>query len=90
MVAKQLNMQQRTLQRRLASQGLIFETLVDEQRRALAQRHLNELGLPFTHIAGLLGYVDQSTLNRSCRRWFGATPKEIRNSMKVSSLASRK
>ena len=27
---------------------------------------------------GLLGYTEQSTLNRSCRRWFGKTPRQYR------------
>jgi AraC-like DNA-binding protein len=35
-------------------------------------------GLEFSHIAGLLGYTEQSALNRSCRRWFGKTPGECR------------
>ena len=33
-----------------------------------------------SQIAGLLGYTEQSTLNRSCRRWFGMTPRQYRAS----------
>ena len=81
-VANHLNMHPRTLQRRLAKLELIFETLLDQQRCILATRYLNEPGLALTHIAGLLGYVDQSTLNRSCLRWFNATPNNIRGAKK--------
>jgi AraC-like DNA-binding protein len=29
-------------------------------------------------IAGLLGYSEQSVLSRSCRRWFGRSPRGLR------------
>lgn len=77
-VAKHLNLHQRTLQRRLASEGLLFEDLVDDARKTLAKRYLAEPKLELTRVAGLLGYADQSALNRSCRRWFDATPKQLR------------
>ena len=79
-VADQLNMHPRTLQRRLASQtGTNFDTLVDQSRKMLAQRYLAESTMDLTQIAGLLGYADQSTLNRSCQRWFKRSPKSIRH-----------
>jgi len=34
--------------------------------------------MPLGQIADLLGFSEQSVLARSCRRWFGVTPKEIR------------
>ena len=70
-------MHTRTLQRRLSEQNLVFEELVDEHRKELASRYLAESNLRLTQVAGLLGYADQSALNRSCRRWFGMTPKQL-------------
>lgn len=81
LVAQQLNLHPRTLQRRLSNEGLVFEELVDQARKTLAQRYLAEPNLEFIRIAGLLGYADQSALNRSCRRWFNATPKQMRLAM---------
>jgi AraC-like DNA-binding protein len=77
-VAEQLSMHTRTLQRQLAKEGVRFEKLVDHERRELAQRYLTESSFQLTQIAGLLGYAEQSAFNRSCRRWFGATPRFIR------------
>jgi len=31
-------------------------------------------------IASRLGYVDTSNFSRTVRRWFGATPREVRES----------
>lgn len=77
-VAGQLAMHPRSLQRRLADEGVRCQDLIDTQRRALAAAYLAEPELPFSQIAGLLGYAEQSVLNRSCRRWFGMTPKQYR------------
>lgn len=77
-IADQLAMHPRTLQRRLAAEGVRYQDLVDRERRAQAARYLAEPGLHLTQIAGLLGYAEQSALNRSCRRWFGKTPRQYR------------
>lgn len=77
-VAGQLAMHPRSLQRRLADEGVRCQDLIDVQRRALAARYLAEPELPFSQVAGLLGYAEQSVLNRSCRRWFGMTPRQYR------------
>lgn len=77
-VAGQLTMHPRSLQRRLAAEGARCQDLIDLQRRALAAVYLAEPELPFSQIAGLLGYAEQSVLNRSCRRWIGMTPRQYR------------
>jgi AraC-like DNA-binding protein len=33
---------------------------------------------PVEEIAARLGYVDTSNFSRTVRRWFGATPREVR------------
>jgi AraC-like DNA-binding protein len=71
-------MHPRSLQRHLAEEGVRCHDLIDARRRALAVIYLSEPGLPFSQIAGLLGYAEQSVLNRSCRRWFHMTPKQYR------------
>jgi AraC-like DNA-binding protein len=75
-IANQLAMHPRSLQRRLVTEGVRCQDLIDQQRRALAARYLAEPGLPLSQVAGLLGYAEQSALNRSCRRWFGKTPRQ--------------
>ncbi len=77
-IADQLNLHPRTLQRRLADEGAHCHDLIEGARREQAARYLAQPGLHLSQIAGLLGYAEQSTLNRSCRRWFGKTPSQVR------------
>jgi AraC-like DNA-binding protein len=77
-IANQLAMHSRSMQRRLVTEGVRCQGVIDRERRALAATYLAEPGLHLSQIAGLLGYTEQSTLNRSCRRWFGKTPRQYR------------
>ncbi len=78
-VAEQLAMHPRTLQRHLRQDGTCFETLLDGIRRDKARTYLAISGMRFSQISGLLGYADQSTFNRACRRWYRLTPKSLRH-----------
>jgi AraC-like DNA-binding protein len=77
-IADQLAMHPRTLRRRLAAEGLRCQDVIDRERRTQAARYLAVPGLHLNQIAGLLGYTEQSAFNRSCRRWFGKTPRQYR------------
>lgn len=77
-IAGQLGMHPRTLRRRLASEGLRCQDVIDRERRIQAQRYLEVPGLHLNQIASMLGYSEQSAFNRSCRRWFGMTPRQLR------------
>jgi AraC-like DNA-binding protein len=77
-IAEQLMLHPRTLQRRLAHEGLGCQELIERERREQAARYLAEPRLYLNQIAGLLGYAEQSSLNRSCQRWFGKTPRQYR------------
>ena len=82
-IANQLAMHPRSLQRRLVTEGTRCQDLIESERRALAAKYLAEPGLHLGQIAGLLGYAEQSTLNRSCQRWFGTTPRQYRHGLLV-------
>lgn len=77
-VAEELNLHPRTLQRRLAEEGYQYQDLLDQVRRERALEYLASPGLTLAQVAGLLGYAEQSALNRSCRRWFAETPRQTR------------
>jgi AraC-like DNA-binding protein len=77
-IAAELAMHPRTLQRQLATEGVACREVIDQQRRDQAVRYLAEPDLPIQQIVALLGYSEQSTFNRSCRRWFGETPRQLR------------
>lgn len=73
-----MHLHPRTLQRRLASHAVTFEQIQDDIRQKLCLKYLHEPSIPLSHIAVLVGYSDQSVLTRSCRRWFGKTPTQLR------------
>lgn len=77
-IARLLGLQERTLNRRLSKRGTSFEAIRDEVRRNLAFRYLARDDLSLTEIAGRLGYSELAVLSRSCRRWFGAPPRRLR------------
>jgi AraC-like DNA-binding protein len=77
-IARKLGMSQRTLARRLASEGLSFTAIFDGLRCDLAKHYLREADLPITTIAWLLGYQEVSALTHAFKRWTGKTPKQAR------------
>lgn len=74
LIAEQVGLHERTLQRHLAEQGYRFNDILDEIRRERADSYLAERDIPMSQIAGMLGYSEQSVFNRACRRWFASTP----------------
>jgi AraC-like DNA-binding protein len=68
----------RTLQRRLEQDGLVFEDLVDDARRAGAEQYLVDPAVRISQVAGLLGYTTQSSFSHAFRRWHGLSPREWR------------
>lgn len=55
-----------------------FRMLIDDVRRDTARSYLLETDLLLTDIAFRLGYSDSSVFTRSCRKWFGEAPSEVR------------
>ncbi|MDM9625007.1 AraC family transcriptional regulator [Rhizobium sp. S152] len=77
-VAEALKMTRWTLQRRLAAEGQVFSTLVEETRRRLALLYLGQTHLTINDIASILGYSELSAFSRACVRWFDAAPSKMR------------
>jgi AraC-like DNA-binding protein len=78
-IARRLGMSQRTLARRLATEGLTFAGVLNELRVDLARRYLLEEDLPISEIAWLLGYQEISAFTHAFKRWNGKTPSEARS-----------
>lgn len=78
-MAMQLNMSRRTLQRKLAEADLTYQKLVDDTRRDLALRHLDNPRHSVTDVTFLLGFSQQSAFTRAFRRWTGMSPLEYRS-----------
>jgi AraC-like DNA-binding protein len=77
-IARALHLSERTLQRRLHDEGSSFQELLEDTRRDLARRYLRQRQLPLAEAAYLLGFAEQSTFQRACRRWFATSPHKYR------------
>ena len=78
-VAGELAMSERTLQRRLEEEATSFVQLIDTTRRELAEQYLGRLQLSLAQAAYLLGFADQSSFFRACKRWFDSSPGQYRS-----------
>jgi AraC-like DNA-binding protein len=83
-VAVALSLSTRTLQRKLAEAGTNFQAVHDAARHALAEELLRDSQLNLTDVAFMLGYREQSSFNRACREWFGATPARTRERLRAA------
>lgn len=81
LIAEQLGMHMRMLQRRLAEQDRSFDEIVETIRRDRADHYLAERHMPMSQVAGLLGYSEQSVFNRACQRWFAMSPRARRRQL---------
>jgi AraC-like DNA-binding protein len=77
-IASELRLSERTLQRRLQEEATSFVRLLDDTRRELAQQYLGRLQLSLAQAAYLLGFADQRSLFRACKRWFKVSPGQYR------------
>ncbi|MEO6387233.1 MAG: AraC family transcriptional regulator [Croceibacterium sp.] len=68
----------RTLQRRLADEGLSVRSLIEEQRRQRAEDMLSRKSVQVSAVARSLGYSEQAVLSRAFRHWHGSTPSDFR------------
>jgi AraC-like DNA-binding protein len=77
-VARSLGMSERTLARKLSDEGLNFTEILQQLRRDLAVRYLDDRKLHVSKIAWLLGFHEVSSFTHSFKRWTGKTPRQIR------------
>lgn len=77
--ARMLGAAPRTLQRRLAAEDASFDGIVDLVRADLALSYLKDSRLTVAEVAEILQFSETSALSRACRRWHGASPRELRS-----------
>lgn len=75
-VAHEMGLHPRVLQRKLADSGTSFEGILDNVRRAMSWQ-LSATGMQVAQIATMLGYAEQSSYSRACRRWYDESPREL-------------
>lgn len=76
LVAGQLGMNVRTVQRHLGLWNISFEALLEQYRRQHALELLLQQRRPVTDVAFRLGYSDAGHFSRAFKRWFGVPPSD--------------
>ena len=77
-VAQSLGVGERTLQRRLKSEGASFQEILAMTREALARHYLTHTKLTSIEIAYLLDFDEPKSLYRAFHQWTGTTPEAMR------------
>ena len=78
-LARQLNMSERTLRRRLDREGTSYQRIKDTVRREAAIAYLANPEMTVGDVAELLGFSDPSAFHRSFKRWTGRSPGDYRS-----------
>lgn len=79
LIASELGMTSRTLQRRLSQEGVAYQQVLDEVRQSLAEDYLQRTDLPIPDIALRLGFSETTSFHRYFRHRVGTTPGDFRN-----------
>ena len=78
-IADALHVSNRTLQRKLKSEGTSFMDLLQDTRLQLARKYLRQPSRSVVETSYLLGFSEPSTFSRAFKRWTGMAPAEYRD-----------
>lgn len=81
LVASELNLSERSMQRRLQEHQTTFRFLLDSVREMIAKQYIENPMNRMIDVAFLLGFSEQSAFSRAFKKWTGNTPIEYRNSI---------
>lgn len=87
-VADLLGLSERSLHRRLATEGHPFGALDARVRCNLAERLLRDTDLRLDAIAQQLGYAEAASFSRAFKRWSGCSPRQWRSRRSDDALAA--
>lgn len=77
-IAAMLQMNERTMRRKLEAEGTSFGKIIDDVRASLAAEYLRSTKMTTEDIASLVGFSDAANFRRAFKRWTGKTPSEYR------------
>lgn len=84
--SKALNTSERTLRRRLVTEGTDFRNIVTEVKSSVARELLINTTLSSAQIAERVGYSEASNFSNAFKRWTGMSPREFRSVHQRESL----
>lgn len=76
-IAHQLCVSERTLLRRLKSEGTNFVDVLNGVRQELAFQYFKRPKMTVSEVAYLLGFSDENTFSRAFKRWTGRRPGAV-------------
>lgn len=82
LIAEEMNLSPRTLQRKLGLLNTSYESLFDDVRREMALQHLGRQHLSVKEISHLLSFSSASNFSRAFQRWVGVSPAVYRRNMR--------
>jgi AraC-like DNA-binding protein len=80
-VARHLAASPRSVQRRLAEEGLTYQGILGAVRRESAEQYLSGSRLSVGEVGYLLGFSEPAAFHRAFKRWTGITPLEFRRAL---------
>lgn len=78
LVASELNLSERSMQRRLKEHKTTFRFLLDGVREMVAKQYIENPRNRMSDIAFLIGFSEQSAFSRAFKKWTGKSPVEYR------------
>jgi AraC-like DNA-binding protein len=79
-IASKLGLSRQTLLRKLKTEGVTFEKVLDELRQKLALHYLSGRKVSVNETAYLVGFSDPTAFSRAFKRWTGSSPRTMRAS----------
>lgn len=81
LIASQLAMSGRSLQRKLEAEGTTFSNLLKNVRMKLASKYLADESKSLLQVSELLGFSDPSNFSRAFKLWFEQTPLQFKKNL---------
>jgi AraC-like DNA-binding protein len=82
-LAAELGLSLRTFHRRLADEGLSYQSIVDGMRRALATELLENTHLSIDQVAERVGFADATSFRKAFRKWTDRSPTDFRHAERI-------
>ena len=86
MIAVELNVSLRTLQRKLREEKTSYSQIYKSIRQEMAGEYIQDSQMSMTEIAYLLGFSEQANFTRAFRRWYGTSPSAARENLQNTTL----